>query len=154
MIKRKQNNEKKLTCPHCGQTFHRAQALGAHIRYRHTETLASRHAAPKERKKAKRPVATPEPNLEARRVVESVLEPVAVVAAVESLAVPASVVSTELVATNGGAHQHLKTALAELIERQRQIDEDLARLQALQVEKEVAGKQISAVKLALQAFGD
>jgi hypothetical protein len=64
------------------------------------------------------------------------------------------VVSTESVATNSGAHQHLKTALAELIERQSQIDEDLTRLQALQVEKEVVGKQINAVRLALQAFGE
>jgi hypothetical protein len=128
--------------------------LGGHIRYRHTETLASRQAAPKRRKKRETPVAAPEPNLEASRVAESVLGPVAVVAAVESLALPASVVSTESAATNVGAHQHLKTALAELIERQRQIDEDLARLQALQVEKEVVGKQVNAVKLALQAFGE
>jgi hypothetical protein len=74
MIKRRQNNKKKLTCPRCGQTFHRAQALGGHIRYRHTETLASRHAAPKERKKVETPVVAPEPNLEASRVAESVLE--------------------------------------------------------------------------------
>ena len=154
MIKRRQNNKKKLTCPHCGQTFQRAQALGGHIRYRHTETLASRPAAPKKRKKAETPVAEPQPNLETNRVAESVLESVAVVAAVESLAPQASVVSTESVATNSGAHQHLKTALAELIERQRQIDEDLARLQALQVEKEVVGKQVNAVKLALQVFGE
>ena len=152
MIKRRQNNKKKLTCPHCGQTFHRAQALGGHIRYKHAETLASRPAAAKGRKKDETPVAAPEPNLEASRVAESMLEPVAVVAAVESSAV--LVVSTESAVTNTGAHQHLKTALAELIERQRQIDEDLARLQALQAEKEVVGKQINAVKLAVQAFGD
>ena len=126
--------------------------MGGHIRYKHTEALASKHAAPKERKKAKRPVAAPDPNLETNREAESVLESVAVVAAVASLALPASVVSTESVATNSGAHQHLKTALAELIERQGQIDEDLTRLQALQVEKEVVGKQVNAVNLALQAF--
>ena len=102
MIKRRQNNKKKLTCPHCGQTFHRAQALGGHIRYKHAETLASRPAAPKGRKKPETPVVAPEPNLEASRVAESVLGPVAVVAAVESLALPASVVSTESVATNSG----------------------------------------------------
>ena len=154
MIKRRQNNKKKLTCPHCGQTFQRAQALGGHIRYKHAETLASRQAAPKGRKKVETSVAAPEPNFETNREAESVLEPVAVVATVESLVLPASVVSTESVATNSGAHQHLKTALAELIERQGQIDEDLARLQALQVEKEVVGKQINAVRLALQAFGE
>ena len=154
MIKRRQNNKKKLTCPHCGQTFQRAQALGGHIRYKHAETLAARPAAPRKRKKAERLVAAPEPNLETNRVAESLLEPVAVVAAVESLVLPASLVSTESVAKNDGAHQYLKTAVAELIERQCQIDEDLARLQALQVEKEVVGKQINAVKLALQAFGE
>ena len=142
-----------MTCPHCGQTFQRPQALGGHIRYKHAETLASSPTAPKERKKkAELPVVAPEPIVETNRMAESMLEPVAVVAAVESLIVPASVVSTESVATNSGAHQHLETALAELIERQRQIDEDLARLQALQVEKEVVGKQIKAVTLALQAF--
>ena len=80
------------------------------------------------------------------------LEPVAVVAAVESSAV--LVVSTESAVTNTGAHHHLKTALAELIERQRQIDDDLARLQTAQVEKEPVAKQIGAVKLAIQAFGE
>ena len=140
MIKRRQNNKKKLTCPHCGQTFQRAQALGGHIRYKHAETLAPRQAAQKGRKKVETSVTAPEPNLEINREAESVLEPVAVVATVDSLAVPASVVSTDSVATNSGAHQHLKTALAELIERQGQIDEDLTRLQALQVEKEVVGK--------------
>ena len=152
MIKRRQNNKKKLTCPHCGQTFQRAQALGGHIRYKHAETLASTPAARKERKKAETPVAATEPNLETNRVAKSVLQPVAVVVAVESAGV--LVVSTESAATNSGAHQHLKTALAELIERQGQIDEDLTRLQALQVEKEVVGKQINAVRLALQAFGE
>jgi hypothetical protein len=154
MIKRRQNNKKKLTCPHCGETFQRAQALGAHIRYKHAETLASRPAAPKKRKKAETPVAEPQPNLETNRVAESVLESVAVVAAVESMALPASVVSTESVSPNGGAHHYLKTALAELVDRQHQIDEDLARLQTLQVEREAVGKQINAVKLALQAFGE
>ena len=151
MVKRRQNSKKKLTCPHCGQTFQRTQALGGHIRYKHAETLASKAVAPKEKKKkAAVPVVAPEPILEANRVAESVLEPVVVVAAVESPAVP--VVNTESAATNTGAHQHLKTALTELVERQRHIDEDLARLQAVQVEKEAVAKQINAVKLALQAF--
>jgi hypothetical protein len=86
MIKQRQKNKKKLTCLHCRQTFQRAQALAGHIRYRHNETLASRQAAPKRRKKPETPVAAPEPNLEASRVAESVLGPVAVVAAVGSLA--------------------------------------------------------------------
>jgi len=100
MIKRRQNNKKKLTCPHCGQTFQRAQALGGHIRYKHAETLASRQAAPKRRKKVETSVTAPELNLEINSEAESVLGPVAVVAA--SLPLPASVVSTESVATNSG----------------------------------------------------
>ena len=51
------------------------------------------------------------------------------------------------------AHEHLKAALLELTQRNRQIDEDLARMEGLQAEKEIIRKQIDAVNAALQAFG-
>jgi hypothetical protein len=61
--------------------------------------------------------------------------------------VPAAAVS------NNGAHEHLKTALLELTQRNRQIDDELARMEGLQAEKEIISKQIDAVNVALQAFG-
>jgi hypothetical protein len=48
----------------------------------------------------------------------------------------------------------LKTALLELTQRHRYIDEELARLVGLQAEKELIRKQIDAVSVALQAFGE
>jgi hypothetical protein len=50
------------------------------------------------------------------------------------------------------AHEHLKAALEELMQRNRQIAEELARREALQAEKEAIRKQIDAVNTALQAF--
>jgi hypothetical protein len=152
MLKRR-TNKKKLICPRCGQTFQRAQALGGHIAYKHADKLASKPAQLiKRKKKSEARVTVPPPIPETDRVAEPVLESVPVVAAVESSAVPALVVTAASAAANAGAHEHLKSALAELIARQRQIDEDLARMQTLQVEKEAIGKQINAVNSALQAF--
>ena len=54
---------------------------------------------------------------------------------------------------NGGAHEHIQTALQELTQRNQQIEADLARLEGLQAEKEIIRKQIDAVNAALQAFG-
>lgn len=51
-----------------------------------------------------------------------------------------------------GAHEHLKTALEALTQRNRQITEELARREALQAEKQVIRKQIDAVNSALQVF--
>jgi uncharacterized C2H2 Zn-finger protein len=131
----RQNN--KLSCPHCGQTFQRAQALGGHIRYKHA-SLASKPARPKEKEKEKKdnsrkapeslPVTTPAPT------------------------VPAASVPMLTTVPSTGAQEHLQTALQELTERNHQIDEDLARLEGLQAEKEIIRKQIDAVNSALQAF--
>ena len=122
--------------------------------YKHADTLALKPVQPKKRKrKSEAPILAAEPIIETNPVAESAGELVVVVPVVESLAAPASV-TAESIVTNSGAHKHLKTALAELIERQSQIDEELARMQALQVEKEVVSKQINAVHSALQAFGE
>jgi hypothetical protein len=48
--------------------------------------------------------------------------------------------------------EHLKLALQELTQRQREIDEQLFRIETLQSEKEAIAKQITAVDAALQAF--
>jgi hypothetical protein len=126
----------KLSCPHCGQTFQRAQALGGHIRYKHASTLAAKPTRPQAKEKEKKdnrrkapalPVTTPAPTVPP--------------AAPMPRAVP-----------NSGAYEHLQTALQELTQRNHQIDEDLARLEGLQAEKEIIRKQIDAVNSALQAF--
>jgi len=57
-----------------------------------------------------------------------------------------------LVAPDASAEEHLKTALQELTQRQRNIDEQLSRIETLQSEKETNTKQIAAVNAALQAF--
>jgi hypothetical protein len=107
----------KLTCVHCGQTYHTPRELAGHIRSQHADTLPSRTAPPKAKQEEK-----------GSRV------PV-------SVAVPSS-----------GAQEHLQRALEGLSQRHRQIDEELARQETLQAEKEAIGKQIGALKLALQAF--
>jgi len=152
MLKQRKN-KKRLICPHCDQTFQRPQALGGHIAYKHPDRLASKWTQlTKRKKKTEAPASVPPPIPETERLAESVPQPVPVLAVVEVPVVPALVVTSAPAATNTGAHEHLKSALGELIERQRQIDDDLARMQALQVEKEAIGKRISAVNSALQAF--
>jgi hypothetical protein len=103
----------KLTCVHCGQTYHTPRELVGHIRSQHADTLPSRTAPPKAKQEEKD-----------SRV---------------SVAVPS-------------AQEHLQRALEGLSQRHRQIDEELARQETLQAEKEAIGKQIGALKLALQAF--
>ena len=60
---------------------------------------------------------------------------------------PASVV-----APKASVEEHLKTALQELTQRQRDIEEQLSRIETLQSEKEAIAKQIDAVNTAMQAF--
>ena len=55
-------------------------------------------------------------------------------------------------APNGGVEEHLKTALQELTQRQGHINEQLSRIETLQLEKETITKQIDAVNAALQSF--
>jgi uncharacterized protein Smg (DUF494 family) len=57
-----------------------------------------------------------------------------------------------VVAPSASVADHLKTALQELTRRQRDIDEQLSGMEALQSEKETTTKQIDAVNAALQAF--
>jgi hypothetical protein len=44
---------KKLTCPHCGQTYNRPRELAGHMRYQHADTLPARTAPPKAKKQKK-----------------------------------------------------------------------------------------------------
>src|ERR1700693_1222128 len=101
--------KKKLTCPHCDQTFNRSQGLAGHIRYKHAETLPSKTAQPKAKKEKKK----------GSRGFMSESFPAA-----QSAPVPVAVPST-------GAHEHLKTALEAVTQRNRHIDEELVRMEAL-----------------------
>ncbi|PYT18569.1 MAG: hypothetical protein DMG59_03890 [Acidobacteria bacterium] len=49
---RKQHKQ-KLTCPHCGQTFQRPQAVASHIRYKHAGGLLSKQTQPRAKKDRK-----------------------------------------------------------------------------------------------------
>jgi predicted RNA-binding protein with PIN domain len=53
---------------------------------------------------------------------------------------------------NTGAHEHLATALEMLTQRSRQIEEELARVETLQVEQDMIRKQIDAINAAMQVF--
>jgi uncharacterized C2H2 Zn-finger protein len=57
-----------------------------------------------------------------------------------------------VVAPSAGVEEHLKTALQELTQRQRDVEEQLSRIETLQSEKDTITKQIDAVSAALQAF--
>lgn len=144
MMKNKvQKQNKKLTCPHCGQTFGRAQALGGHIRFKHG-SISSSLPAQAEAGKAKNVAAPPTPE----RVPAPESSPL-------SIATPAATSEAQPgVVSSDGAHEHLKTALEKLTQRSRQIDEELSRMEALQAEKELIRKQIEAVNSALQAFAN
>ena len=136
-----QKQNKKPTCPHCGQTFSRPQALGGHIRYKHG-SISPPQPAPAEAKNVKQATTPPMP--------KSVLTPESSPLLVK---VPEAASEAQPVAVaKNGAHEHLKTALEELTQRSRQIDEELSRMEALQAEKETIRKQIDAVNSALHAF--
>jgi hypothetical protein len=59
-----------------------------------------------------------------------------------------------LAVPSSGAHEHLKLALEVLSQRNRHIDESLARRAALRAEKEAIRKQIDALNSALLAFSE
>jgi hypothetical protein len=124
-IEAKQHPQKTavLRCPHCDQTFQRPQGLSGHVRYKHGSLAAIKVAPPLE--KVEIPTADPMPD-EATMTVG---------------------------AANTGVSKYLKTALEQLTRRQRQIEQELGRMEALQAEREVIRKQIDALSVAMQAFG-
>jgi hypothetical protein len=48
--------------------------------------------------------------------------------------------------------EHVKTGLQELTRRQHDLDEQLSRIEILQLEKQAVAKRIGAVSATLQAF--
>lgn len=133
----KKKPAEKFVCPECAKEFQNLAGLRGHLAYKHK-------APPKVEKSTKpRPPKAREKEKKGDSVTRSETGPGTTTAP----AAPIAAVS------NTAAHEHLKTALQELTQRNRQIDEELARMESLQVEKEMMRKQIDAVNSALQAFG-
>ena len=130
------------SCPHCGRAFERPQALASHLRFAHADTLPSKTAHLQAKKKEEK--GRTEPTLGS--------VPVAVAAVPASALAPVTL-PVPVVVSSTGAHEHLKTVLEGLTQRQRQVEEELSRMAALQSEKEILRKQIDALNLAMQAFG-
>lgn len=57
-------------------------------------------------------------------------------------------------AANTGAHGHLQAAFAMLSQRDREIEEEIARLQSLTAEKEIIRRELDAVKSALAVLSE
>src|SRR5260370_25816214 len=55
-------------------------------------------------------------------------------------------------ASSTGAHEHLQAAFAVLSRRVRETEVEISRLEALKAEKEIIGRELEAVKVALQVF--
>ena len=127
-------NRKALSCPHCGKTFQRAQALGGHVRYVHADKLG----LPK--------VVTTKQNAkteEKRRPLKETRP---------SAAPPAAGKGKRGAPVNTDAYEHLATALEMLTQRSRQIEEELARVEPLQAEQDIIQKQIDAINAAMPVF--
>ena len=172
---------KKLQCPHCGKTFANLSGLASHLHFLHPDKPAPEsHTDPGHQRKSARSTqavlaakrgaqALPRSKAPAcpqcgktftapHRLVQHIqyrhpdrssaagASPIATAPTVSASA-PAPVV-----AANGSVAEHLKAALQELTQRQRDIDEQLSRIETLQSEKEAVTKQIDAVTAALQAF--
>jgi hypothetical protein len=103
MPKARPNRKKALSCPHCGKTFQRAQALGGHVRYVHADKLGlptvvtTRQTTQTEEKRPPRET-----------------KPIAVT-------VTAGDGKRGTPVFNTGAHEHLATALEMLTQRSRQM---------------------------------
>jgi uncharacterized C2H2 Zn-finger protein len=138
MPKATPNRKKALSCPHCGKTFQRAQALGGHVRYVHADKLG----LPK--------VVTTKQNAktqEKRRPLKETKPSAAPPAAGEDKrGKPGKPV------LNTGAYEHLATALEMLTQRSRQIEVELARVETLQAEQDMIRKQIEAINAAMPVF--
>lgn len=55
---------------------------------------------------------------------------------------------------NAGAHEHLQAAFRMLTQRGREIDAEVARLEALKAEKEIVRRELDVLNAALKVFGE
>jgi uncharacterized Zn-finger protein len=159
----------RISCPVCGKHFQNQSGLANHHRYKHPEAKslaatsapgAPAHAAntgvqgPGKAKelvcahcdKAFARASSLSTHMRYRHPGKARVATALPAATSAKTSIPATV---PVVA---GVQEHLKTALQELTQRQRDIDEQLSQIESLQSEKEAMSKQIAAVRTALQAF--
>jgi hypothetical protein len=176
------NRRKRLLCPHCDKTFAALSGLASHLHFLHADKPAlerpgkqalpqgksgpaalpvvSSNTGTQEQGKAKKlrcgycdkTFARPSSlatHMRYRHPGKSRAGTALPTTTLPKLSAPAA---TPLVAPNMSVGEHLKTALQELTQRQRDIDEQLSRVETLKTEKEAITKQIDAVTGALQTF--
>ena len=174
------HRQKKLQCPHCDKTFAALSGLASHLHYLHPDKPAlDRPGKPPlphgKGGPAALPVAASNTGAKKRKTRKLVCahcdrafaRPSSLATHIRYLhpgksqatALPATAppnrrapAPAPLVAPSAGVEEHLRIALQELAQRQRDIDEQLSRIETLQSEKEAIANQIGAVNAALQAF--
>lgn len=172
-----QKRPEKLQCPRCGKTFAALSGLRSHLRFVHADKAAQRQPSEQPRAQERASPATA-PTVAAKPQRTSQTEcpqcgqtfasqhrlathvqyrhaDKSAAKAGEGTPKATAVIApapAPVVAPSDGVAERLKMALQELIVRQREIDEQLSRMETLQSEKEVIVKQIGAVNTALQAF--
>jgi len=99
-----------------------ARGLAGHIRYNHSGKPSEMTVPPKEKVK--------EPPVKKKNV-KSVVQ---------------------ATATKTGAYECLQTAIEALTKRDREIQEELVRLEGLQAEKIAIGRELEAVETAIKVF--
>jgi len=161
-------------CPHCGKAFAKLSGLSSHMHYLHPDKpgLELKSAA------ASKPAASPKPAAKTGNAFKCAhcgktferpsslathiryLHPAGSSKAAPAKAAtpaPAKIVTAPAApapaaAPHATVEEHLKTALQELIQRQGEVDAQLARMETLRSEQEAIARQIDALNSALQAF--
>jgi uncharacterized Zn-finger protein len=176
------NRRKKLQCPHCDKTFAVLSGLASHLHYLHPDKPALERPGKPPRPLGKSgPAALPAVSSNAGAQVQGNDKRLTCAYCHKAFARPSSLAThirylhpgksqaatalptttppkmstpapAPLVAQNTSVGEHLKTALQELTQRQRDIEGQLSRMETLRSEREAIAKQIEAVSMAMQAF--